>query len=52
MELDKTHVDNKNLKFIKHVRSQSTYNIYIHITKIILLYIYATYTVLLLYKTI
>lgn len=28
MELDKTHVDNKNLKFIKHVRSQSKYNIY------------------------
>lgn len=28
MELDKTYVDNKDLKFIKHVRSQSTYNIY------------------------
>lgn len=39
MELDKTHVDNKDLKFIKHVRSQSMYVIIYVLLKLYIFYI-------------
>lgn len=44
MESDRTHIDNKNLKFIKHVRSQSTYNIYTYHSNYS--FVYVAYTVI------